>query len=379
MLDSDLAYENAMNSINPNIKALIASIPRISVNFKARHLTYDESSQALSLPEVLQLGAFMQVYLYQFNKYFAQDNPIDLYGNTPDAIRRFLKGIYDTVINDKKNNQNKELTAGYWAQRRQFIKEMGPALETAISLYEYLYNNENRAQRATKSIQRINNTYREQGRKFSLDIEALLCMQLTSSAAPTMLEYNMNGTLFGEDASNVYASNVKQKALLNQQVFALKSIVRDTLQTYSCIQSEDFIKNLELIGKSTKTLAALRDDAVTRTALQDVMQRMFSIDINTNDQAIALMDDAIRPIKSIFLSVAEALKKYQQTKESGQVLWGVALQKEITKDVEKAVATIDFESISTVLNPILGSAQYLHLEIEMVTLQMFTEPPLWYL
>ena len=96
-LSSDLAYENALNSVNPNIKQIISSIPKVSVNFRSKKIKYNEDSQKLTLPEVLQLSAFMQAYQAQFNQYFMETDYIDFYNNSTESFRLFLKGIYDSI------------------------------------------------------------------------------------------------------------------------------------------------------------------------------------------------------------------------------------------------------------------------------------------
>ena len=350
-LSSDLAYENALNSVNPNIKQIISSIPKVSVNFRSKKIKYNEDSQKLTLSEVLQLSAFMQAYQAQFNQYFMETDYIDFYNNSTESFRLFLKGIYDSITQDKLNSDNKEQNSKI-KDRRSFIKSMGPILSTAISLYEYLYNNDNRAQIGTRSVQSIINDYINNGRKLNLNIEELICQQIIQSTAPTMFEHNIDGSLFSQDTSNksdVYKNNVIQKALINQQVFALKSIVRDAIQIYSLVQNDELIQDLKTVANSPKTLVEQKDTK----ALKNVMIKVFNIDITQEDFALDLLNEVKSSIKSIFLGIANAIENNKKPENN---LWGIALQETIISQVSTILSKVDFDQISQILNPILGQA-----------------------
>ena len=117
-LSTDLAYENTLNSINNYTRSIISTIPKLSLNIKDRKIIEISQGQTLTLPVILQLGAFMQSTQIIFNKYFNKN--IDWYTDTENSIKTYLETIYNFVLNYKDINIKEKLTVEQINYENQF-------------------------------------------------------------------------------------------------------------------------------------------------------------------------------------------------------------------------------------------------------------------
>ena len=359
-LSTDLAYENTLNSINNYTRSIISTIPKLSLNIKDRKIIEISQGQTLTLPEILQLGAFMQSTQIIFNKYFNKN--IDWYTDTENSIKTYLETIYNFVLNYKDINIKEKLTVeqiNYENQFNYIMKQMGGTLSTAVSLYDYLYGtSDTRYNKNTKSIQQIIKQYTSFGKNVNLNIEHLLCQIIIQSVSPTFLEYASDGSLYDDESSEIYTNNVIQKASFNQQIFELKSIIRDLIHIQSYIvENNEFLNSLKFLNDILKKdknnkikFSELENDKENNKHLRIIIQKIFNIDINTNNYILSLLDE-IPIFKNILKKLEQEILKIQKIKNDNNI---TEIQKQIINSTNEILSNVDITNLSQILNPILG-------------------------
>jgi hypothetical protein len=234
-------------------------------------------------------------------------------------------------------------------QMRKLIKRGGNNIITLLSLYEFLFNEENRLDKYTIPIVEINR--REE---FDVPINVIgdIARQMASTVAPAFIEYNMDGTIWDQSKKSPISSNYIQKALTSKIGFSLRSDLR-TFVLHECLSDTPKSRKAEILTTVTGSIG----QALENKAYLETVGEIFNI---TDNSQLLIFKDLLKDIqdeidlKSLFEKtgkIIEDIKKRVHTYPSHDKLYN-----DINQKVHDAVSNLSFDVFEQALSPILGSS-----------------------
>jgi hypothetical protein len=232
----------------------------------------------ISISHILQATAWLQSQLPRLGEYL-NFSKIELLHNPQEISFQILKTIHDFITqewNSTETTSEKLLGVDVSISRdeaKKIIKSAGSALNTLMSLYEFLFNNDSRANKETLSIVGIQHEQGEYAPKFN--IIADITGQMIATAAPALIEHNPDGTIWdSENESSPISTNYIQKALRNKSMFSFRSFLRSKFLMEVLSGNSEFAQILATTTGERNTLAG----CLTRNDFKNAIGSIFGID-----------------------------------------------------------------------------------------------------
>lgn len=362
---SDYEYENALNFISPTTLQVISVIPKVEVSYSKtdKKIAFSQFEDTLSIPDIFQATAWLQLKLPYLTKYLGLTG-IDLLGSPTKSLKTVLKGMHDYIVKDYSKPTTTSLskfevlakTPGYQNDMRHLLKEAGNIIPTLMSLYEFLFNEDDRLDNTTVPVTVIN---RDLDYDYKLDIISDIVRQMTSTVAPALVEYNSNGTVWDRSQTkSPTRTNYLQKALTSKTYFVLASFIRKAVINEVLTEGETSQLADAILKQSSKKSLA---EALKSVEFKKAIGRIFGI---RRDFGLDLLKGLLIEAESDFegkntlFNLFENIAKSINNLKSDVVKYPTfsALYDAIRSEVTNSIKGIDFKTTERVLAPVLGSS-----------------------
>lgn len=332
---------NAMNYVTPSVNKIISSIPKVRYRLGSsnKKIIYDSNDSTLQLPHVLQLGQWIQLYLPDLTKNFKLES-LDLYSRPIYTVKTVFKALHDAVLNYK--DQPKDI--------KDFLKKKNTrdAISVALSLYEYLFAEENeRIDKKLMSIEEINGEY---GGTPNFNIINELIQQLIQAYAPAYIEHNQNGTIYDLDekgSSDTIKSNYIQKFELSRTKFSFLNPLTMGVFTEGLKDNSEIA---EVLIKGEKKSFA---NALQSKEYLDAACKLLGITEGDKDFIKSLLKEADEELNgrlhSMFTELGKEIRRINIPNNPYDYLIKVG------EAIDRATSGIDYDIIGSVLGSLIDS------------------------
>lgn len=333
---------NAVNYVHPDTKKIISTIPVVRYRLRdpKQRFVFDASGATLQLPHVLQLSHWLQINLSDIARIFKLQE-LDLQERPEHTIRTVFQALHDAIDNYKESTVSREI--------KDFVKKKNTrsAISTALSLYEYMFNEAQRINRNTVPISNINSQYNGMPK---YNINNALIQQLLSSTAPAYIEHNMDGTIYdtsNSESLDPIATNYIQRYELSRMKYAFLNPLTKCAYKES-LKQDSKVENTLIKWKSKSLKQALQDNDYVSVICQ--LFNISNVDANNVKELMLEANGESEILKQMLDQIGNVIKSARsRTMDSPLTYWN-----QIKNDVKNACNPC-YEQLGAILGPLINA------------------------
>lgn len=343
---SDNQYSNALNFVTPSITKIISAIPKVDYHLRSK-TKFTQGDTTLQIGHILQFGHWLRLMMPEIKEIYPNLSNIDMQYDPIGTVKQILASIYNTI----KNYDDPKITD----RQRKFIEENNSNMEiqTALSLYEFLFNKEDRINAGTRSIETINNLAKYKSvPKFNIINE--IVQQINQVTAPIFIEYPQAFTIASSTGSNTIKDHVIQRFNNSRAEFLFLNPVQQTIYIESFKEKSEIAQAIKNHKGHDNLADELNDpDQSYFQAIKQLLNLQEGNDDNIKSLLIqAEQDLGNHTLYTLFRRFADIIEK--STPGSNIVTYWNTLSTAITDQMK--IIQLDYEKISTTLSSLLNSA-----------------------
>lgn len=350
-LISEHDANNATNFVSPTTKKIISTIPAVRYNLKGKNrFYYDQNKSTLQLNHVMQMSYWIKSNLSVLKDLFGLQD-LDLQNDPIGSVKQITKVIYDSIKN-YSNTPYKYLSIKD-QKIKKFIKENNSksAISTVISLYEFLWNEDERLDDTTRSIDFIVNMT-ESSKSLRFNIINQIIQQIQQVVAPAFIEYPFHGLLVDSAKENSIQQGFLQKSDHSNVRYAFLNPIKRAVAIEGLKGEEsDIVKGILNNKRHTQLESELND---SNGGYLRAVKKLLNIQDSNDEHVKALLIEAEQQLGTgnvlftMFAKIATLIKDYKPTSNAYQN------SKFINDQLQLIISNTNYDIIGQVLGSILN-------------------------